>query len=142
MLALLVVLCSTAHSFSLVRSTVSRSLSQKTTGVSPNVAFSVALQSSEDSNIEATASNEVKDVIAGKSSAEPEMRRVTRTILLAVPLFCKFVIVLAIKFMTDLVVFPLLYLYRLARLTRKRIAKAFMPKDDTINGQSGGNAAL
>jgi len=50
---------------------------------------------------------------------------VTRTILLAVPLFCKFVIVLMIKFLTDLVVFPLLFLYRLARITKRKILAIF-----------------
>jgi len=55
----------------------------------------------------------------------------TRTILLAVPLFCKFVIVLCIKFLTDAVVFPLLFLYRLARITKRKIRALFSKKDGT-----------
>jgi hypothetical protein len=42
-----------------------------------------------------------------------------------VPLFCKFCIVLLVKFLTDLVVYPLLWLYRLAHLTKNRILKLF-----------------
>ena len=58
---------------------------------------------------------------------------VTRTILLAIPLFCKFVIVLLIKFVTDLVVYPLLLLYRFARLTKRRILKMFQ-QGPPVNG--------
>lgn len=50
---------------------------------------------------------------------------VVRTLLLAGPLFCKFVIVLAIKFLTDLVVFPLLFLYRGIRLVKQRVLLIF-----------------
>jgi hypothetical protein len=59
-----------------------------------------------------------------------------RTLLLAVPLFCKFVIVLMIKFLTDLVVYPLLFLYRLARLTKRRILALFKKDDGAVNGSS------
>jgi hypothetical protein len=50
---------------------------------------------------------------------------VTRTLLLAVPLFCKFVLVLMIKFVTDLIVYPLLLLYRGARITKRRVLRMF-----------------
>lgn len=46
-----------------------------------------------------------------------------KIILISVPLFCKFCIVLMVKFLTDLVVYPLLILYRLARLTKRRFLK-------------------
>jgi len=66
----------------------------------------------------------------------------TRTMLLAIPLFCKFVIVLIIKFLTDAVVFPLLFLYRFARITKRKIRALFTSsskKDDEnaspINGE-------
>ena len=57
-----------------------------------------------------------------------------RTLLLAVPLFCKFCIVLAIKFATDLVVYPFLFAYRLARQTKKRIKEKFFTKEEEPNG--------
>ena len=53
-----------------------------------------------------------------------------RTLLLAIPLFCKFVVVLLIKFVTDAIVFPLLFLYRLAHITKRKIKLLFKKKDD------------
>lgn len=53
-----------------------------------------------------------------------------RTLLLAIPLFCKFVVVLFIKFLTDAVVFPLLFMYRLARITKRKIKSLFTKKND------------
>jgi hypothetical protein len=59
-----------------------------------------------------------------------------KTAALALPLFCKFIIVMVIKFMTDLVVFPLLMLYRLTRLTKRRVLGFFRSK---TGGKDGGN---
>jgi hypothetical protein len=42
-------------------------------------------------------------------------------IFMGPPLFAKFMIVLVVKFLTDLVVFPCLFLYRMARLMRNKI---------------------
>lgn len=65
-------------------------------------------------------------------------RGLTKTLLLAVPLFCKFVIVLMIKFVTDLIVFPLLFLYRAARMMKRKLISAIRrnKNDDIINGAS------
>lgn len=46
-----------------------------------------------------------------------------KILFISVPLFCKFCIVLMVKFLTDLVVYPLLILYRLAHLTKQRFLK-------------------
>ena len=45
--------------------------------------------------------------------------------ILVIPLFCKFMIVLMIKFLTDLVVFPTLFVWRLARKTKRKIVGWF-----------------
>lgn len=50
---------------------------------------------------------------------------ILKILFISVPLFCKFCIVLLVKFLTDLVVYPLLWLYRLAHLTKNRILKLF-----------------
>ena len=50
---------------------------------------------------------------------------ILKILFISVPLFCKFCIVLIVKFLTDLVVYPLLWLYRLAHLTKIRILKFF-----------------
>jgi len=59
------------------------------------------------------------------------------TLLLAIPLLCKFFLVLGIKFLTDLVVFPLLFLYRMARVGKKKVLSLFAKStlDKSINGQ-------
>jgi hypothetical protein len=41
--------------------------------------------------------------------------------ILVLPLFCKFIVVILIKFLTDLVVFPSLFLYRLARRAKRKM---------------------
>lgn len=50
---------------------------------------------------------------------------ILKILFISVPLFCKFCIVLVVKFLTDLVVYPLLWLYRLAHLTKNRVLKLF-----------------
>ena len=76
-----------------------------------------AEEPSEDSTTE-TIDNE--DGGIQKRDSDKGKSGITRKgVLLAVPLFCKFIIVLVIKFATDLVVFPLLLLYRLVRLTKR-----------------------
>jgi len=46
-------------------------------------------------------------------------------VILMVPLFCKFVVVLLIKFLSDLVVFPTLFVYRLVGRTKRKIIALF-----------------
>lgn len=68
-----------------------------------------------------------KNDSAKRNDAEnykPERSKgLTRTLFLFVPLLPKFVIVLIIKFLTDLVVFPLLLAYRFARLSKRKILR-------------------
>lgn len=65
------------------------------------------------------------------SSSQDRSWGVTKTILLTVPLFFKFLIVLVIKFMTDLVVFPLLFSYRMCRRAKRKVLGVFNNKKDT-----------
>mmetsp|Transcript_10693 Transcript_10693/g.30489 ORF Transcript_10693/g.30489 Transcript_10693/m.30489 type:complete len:152 (+) Transcript_10693:163-618(+) len=62
---------------------------------------------------------------------------ITKTVLLTVPLFCKFVIVLLIKFATDLVLYPLLFLYRLLRAAKRSVFAKIgsFKKTDKVNGE-------
>ena len=63
------------------------------------------------------------------SSAPPKKSwGVTKTILLTVPLFFKFLVVLVIKFMTDLIVFPLLVSYRMCRRAKRKVLGMFETK--------------
>ena len=64
------------------------------------------------------------DTASSENGSEKVEEKRTRTLLLTVPLFLKFVIVLMIKVVTDLIVFPLLFLYRLAGLVKRRFLSA------------------
>jgi hypothetical protein len=68
---------------------------------------------------------------------EVSSNSVTRTLFLAVPLFCKFVLVLMIKFVTDLIVYPLLLLYRSARMGKRRVLRLF--RGTAANGNKSVN---
>lgn len=71
------------------------------------------------------AAGKAEAVVIEEEDETEGKRGIAKTILLTVPLFCKFAVVLLIKFATDLVVFPLLFLYRLAATAKRKIMKAF-----------------
>ncbi|CAJ1930591.1 unnamed protein product [Cylindrotheca closterium] len=71
-----------------------------------------------------------------EKSDEVEEKR-TRTWLLTVPLFFKFVIVLLLKFATDLVVYPLLWLYRLAGIVKRKFKSLIGRGDTTLDKTNG-----
>jgi hypothetical protein len=102
---------------------------------SSRVSIFMTDDSKDPENIETEAAE-----ASGKEDddAAEEKRSVTRTVLLTVPLFCKFVIVLLIKFVTDLVVFPLLFLYRLVGIAKRRFLKMIgkTPKSEKPNGET------
>ena len=88
---------------------------------------------------ETEASKEVQSPSDTTKDDDDEARGITRTVLLTVPLFCKFVIVLMIKFVTDLIVFPLLWLYKLAGVVKRRILRLFGKgglSEEKVNGSS------
>jgi hypothetical protein len=98
-------------------------------------------EAAEAANTEKAAAGTPPQETNADSSLEPKKKSSGvwwKTAALALPLFCKFVIVLVIKFLTDLVVYPLLLLYRLARLTKRRILGLFSSKgkDEKVNGSS------
>ncbi|EEC43790.1 predicted protein [Phaeodactylum tricornutum CCAP 1055/1] len=92
-----------------------------------------APEAQREETIPATSPQAVRQKVA----AEKEKSGLAKAVLLAVPLFCKFVIVLCIKFLTDLVVFPLLWTYRLARLTKKKILGLFGKRSSPFDGANG-----
>jgi len=57
------------------------------------------------------------------------------------PLIAKFAIVLMVKFLTDVIVFPLLFLYRMCKSLKNRIVGLFGKDDamkgDGVNGTNG-----
>jgi hypothetical protein len=95
------------------------------------------LRSPEDAKVELISEGNRQKNLQNNKQEEDAVESVglTRTILLAVPLFCKLIIVLMIKFLTDLVVFPLLYLYRFARLTKRKIKSLFTSNNNNNNNE-------
>mmetsp|Transcript_3595 Transcript_3595/g.8628 ORF Transcript_3595/g.8628 Transcript_3595/m.8628 type:complete len:263 (-) Transcript_3595:100-888(-) len=81
-----------------------------------------AAASTEDDDTAGETSK--KGIVSSSSSSSVQSK------LLTVPLFLKFIAVLLIKFLTDLVVYPMLLLYRLARRTKRKLLSM-------INGTSG-----
>ena len=72
--------------------------------------------SSDDSsgeNTEATTKEDKGDAASSNTQKN--------NAILVFPLFCKFMVVLLIKFLTDLVVFPSLLLFRLARRMKRKL---------------------
>ena len=70
------------------------------------------------------------------SEAEDEKVDEKRIVLLTIPLFCKFVVVLLLKFATDLIVYPLLFLYRLAGIVKRKFFRLIGRKPEKTNGES------
>jgi hypothetical protein len=104
------------------------------------------LSSSDDGEKEATsetAETNASPAVGGADLEDDEVSSssVTRTLLLAVPLFCKFVLVLMIKFVTDLIVYPLLLLYRSARIAKRKVLRIFQGSSSSstksVNGETG-----
>lgn len=95
------------------------------------------MTSEESKDQEETESTSVDVTEEDDEDGPDEKRSLTKTILLTVPLFCKFVVVLLIKFVTDLVVFPLLFLYRLAGVVKRKVLKQFGSHDkfNKVNGE-------
>jgi hypothetical protein len=146
-LVILVFLVGTCVSFNVARQ-ISPVRLKPTIGVTPSPLFgaerpkrcSEALFMAEDPLEPEEIETKQSEVVMQKSEESGEEKwGITRTVLLTVPLFCKFVIVLVIKFLTDLIVFPLLWLYRLVGLAKRRILRLVgkgPKKDDAPNGSS------
>jgi hypothetical protein len=62
-----------------------------------------------------------KEVTTEKEQGDDASKSEKSNIIILFPLFCKFAVVLMIKFLTDLIVYPSLLLYRLGRRTKRKI---------------------
>jgi hypothetical protein len=95
--------------------------------------------SSEESKDETAASTPVGDKAVAKNEDDnaSETPSSAKNALLTVPLFIKFFIVLVIKAVTDLVVYPVLLLWRLAHNVKRRILGLFRKGGKTkTNGEA------
>jgi hypothetical protein len=84
-----------------------------------------AAASASSDDVAAAATANKNNTLSKRQRNDVNQGGIARTILVAIPLMCKFCLVLIIKFMTDLVVFPLLFLYRIARLSKRKLLQMF-----------------
>jgi len=92
----------------------------------------------KDDGKEVEASTETNDSanIEEKTVKKPKERSGFWTaLILAPPLIAKFGIVLIVKVITDLIVFPLLFLFRIGKTAKNKIVGLFR-NDDILNGDS------
>jgi len=80
-------------------------------------------------NGEEDAENVMKKEVSAKTSGGMK-----NALLMGPPLLCKFVVVLVVKFLTDAVVFPLLFLYRFLRLAKNKFFKLLGVKSEEDKG--------
>lgn len=78
-----------------------------------------------------SGTEESKAAVDPIESKDPDVSEqgVAKTALLTIPLFMKFVAVLLIKFVTDVIVFPILLLYRVAHNGKRKLLRLFRNKD-------------
>ena len=87
-----------------------------------------------EASMERDASASASASIDEETKKSPKERSGFLTaLILGPPLIAKFGIVLLVKLATDLVVFPLLFLYRICKIAKNKIASLFT-SDDMING--------
>ena len=100
--------------------------------------LSAASQSSNPSSSSAVETISIKPTPTKLIDDSRNTGGLTKTLILAVPLFFKFAIVLFIKFLTDLVVFPVLFFWRGCQVAKLRVLSLFgiessKKKKDTKN---------
>lgn len=90
----------------------------RTTSTYPRFQNTRMAMTTDDSSGEKEATKEQEE---GKEASDSQKSNV----ILIFPLFCKFMVVLLIKFLTDLIVVPTLLVWRLARKTKRKIITWF-----------------
>jgi hypothetical protein len=93
----------------------------------------------DDSREEESGTGESRTAEDTPENQDPDAseKGVTKTVLLTIPLFMKFVAVLLIKFVTDVIVFPILLFYRVAHNGKRKLLQLFRKKNmSNPNGEA------
>lgn len=98
-------------------------------------------EKNEEKHVETTESDvEVSNEMKGGKEKQKERSGLLTALIIGPPLVAKFGIVLLVKFLTDLVVFPLLFLYRMCKILKNKVLGLFIKDDlmkgDKVNGSS------
>jgi hypothetical protein len=96
----------------------------------------VGNEKEKDTAEEALAESKKEGEVSKVPTLSETKSNTTRTVLLTVPLFLKFVVVLIIKFLTDLIVFPALFLYRIAHNAKRKVLNLFGNSSTKPNGET------
>ncbi len=89
-----------------------------------------------------SSSSSPKSITQAMNKAQQDKSALLTILLIAPPLIAKFGIVILVKIVTDMVVFPLLYMYRFCHIAKSKVTELiFKPqqqimKGDKINGAS------
>mmetsp|Transcript_42038 Transcript_42038/g.61674 ORF Transcript_42038/g.61674 Transcript_42038/m.61674 type:complete len:164 (+) Transcript_42038:39-530(+) len=86
---------------------------------------SISLSAGAEDEDEATDAEENDKTLPITVESKGTESGFKNAILMGPPLLFKFCIVLVVKFLTDIVVFPLLFLYRFVRLTKAKVLSVF-----------------
>ena len=90
------------------------------------------LSSSSSNNVPFFEEPNERSKKAMSDEQNKKKKNTTMTVILTIPLFIKFFAVLCIKFLTDAVVFPSLFLYRFLRRTKRKIINLFQQGPGSI----------
>ena len=126
--------CEEVRSFSSLSRPTTRILPGGTTKLESQPSFSTIPKSPlQFSHLRMTTDDSVPDPLASKEESgatnkeevDKNSNSIIRNITIVVPLLLKFSGVLMIKFVTDAIVFPSLFLYRLARRGKRKVVGLF-----------------
>lgn len=93
-------------------------------------------EAAEEENQGETVTDAEDSEAKGTEVAKKEKERsgLVTALILGPPLLAKFMVVLIVKFLTDIVVFPLLFLYRICKSAKNKVVGLFV-KDDIMKGE-------
>mmetsp|Transcript_33047 Transcript_33047/g.70439 ORF Transcript_33047/g.70439 Transcript_33047/m.70439 type:complete len:196 (-) Transcript_33047:238-825(-) len=119
---------------------------EKTVEATPAGEASSPAGTNGDAASDISPANSKDAAVSSKSDDESSSSSSSGFSLVLLPtLLFKFLVVMCVKFATDVVVFPALWLYRLARLGKRKVVGLFVKSDENggggvtkVNGDAGG----
>lgn len=102
----------------------------------PRSIMKMTEEAAEEENQGETVTDAEDSEAKGTEVAKKEKERsgLVTALILGPPLLAKFMVVLIVKFLTDIVVFPLLFLYRICKSAKNKVVGLFV-KDDIMKGE-------
>lgn len=76
-----------------------------------------------------------REIAATNSEADGSRSMLFNALIYGPPLIAKFCVVILVKIITDLVVFPVLFLCRFCNLMKNKVVQLFNPGEELLNGE-------